>query len=146
METENRVNLRKAALKRKEDALVLLAKRRWRGAMYMGGYAIECKLKAQLLDYYDCETISQLTDVLEKRFGERPQLTTVRGHGIEYLFGFLPSSRQRLRQNREREQDFATCNRWQHTWRYWGDTGREDEAAFFLDCVDRVFQWLSHNL
>ena len=45
METENRINLRKAALQRKNDAHALLEKQRWRGAMYLGGYAIECKLK-----------------------------------------------------------------------------------------------------
>jgi len=146
METENRVNLRKAALRRKDDAYALLEKQRWRGAMYLGGYAIECKLKAQLLDYYACETLSELADVLYRRFGEWPQLTTVRGHGLEYLFGFLPNGRDRLRQNPDRERDFATCNRWQHGWRYWGDAGRKDEATYFLECVDRVFQWLSRNL
>jgi hypothetical protein len=146
METENRVNLLKAAGQRKQDAQVLLEKQRWRGAMYLGGYAIECKLKAQLLDYYACENLSELSDVLERRFGVQPQLTTVRGHGLEYIFGFQPSCRERLRQNREREQDFGVCNRWQHSWRYWGNAGREADATYFLECVDRIFQWLSQNI
>ena len=146
METENRINLRKAALQRKNDAHALLEKQRWRGAMYLGGYAIECKLKAQLLDYYACETLPELSDMLEKQFGYQPQLTTVRGHSLEYLFGFLPNSRERLRHNRDREQDFAVCNGWQHTWRYWGDAGGAENAMYFIECVDRVFQWLTHNI
>jgi len=146
METENRIGLLKAALRRKDDAQALLEKERWRGAMYLAGYAIECKLKAQLLDYYACETLSELADTLEKRVGERPQLTTVRGHGLEYLFGFLPDGRERLRHSRDREQDFAVCNRWQSSWRYWSDAGRQAEAAQFLQSVDRVFHWLSRNL
>ena len=47
-----RTDLRKAALKRKADAWALLTAkgpangRHARGAGYLGGYAIECKLKA----------------------------------------------------------------------------------------------------
>jgi hypothetical protein len=146
METQNRIGLLKAALWRRDDAYALLEKARWRGAMYLGGYAIECKLKAQLLDYYACETLTELADAIERRFGERPQLTTVRGHGIEYLFGCLPDSRERLRQNRDRELDLTVCNRWQTAWRYWSDAGRQEEATHFLQSVDRVFVWLSRNL
>jgi hypothetical protein len=35
----------RAATQRKTDALTLRSQERWRGAMYLMGYAVECKLE-----------------------------------------------------------------------------------------------------
>ena len=52
---------RKAAFKRKRDAWALHTQGplHARGAMYLGGYAIECKLKAIAMEIHQCRTLSQ---------------------------------------------------------------------------------------
>ena len=42
----NRAELQRLAIQRLLDAKVLLAARRWSGAYYLAGYAVECALKA----------------------------------------------------------------------------------------------------
>jgi hypothetical protein len=51
--------LRKAALKRRSDAWALLDAegRHARGAGYLGGYAIEWKLKAIAMEVFGCWTL-----------------------------------------------------------------------------------------
>jgi len=39
----------KASVHRLDDARALLREQRWRGSMYLAGYAIECQLKAKLM-------------------------------------------------------------------------------------------------
>ena len=59
---QGRTDLHKAGLKRLGDAKALLRKgrARGRGAMYLAGYAVECKLKAIAMEIYDCWTLEQL--------------------------------------------------------------------------------------
>lgn len=47
----------KAAIKRLIDARKLQEQRRWRGAMYLAGYSVECKRKARLMEMYDLDTL-----------------------------------------------------------------------------------------
>ena len=42
----NRIELQRLAIERINDAKALLAARRWSGAYYVSGYAVECALKA----------------------------------------------------------------------------------------------------
>ena len=42
-----------ASRQRLADAKALLNASRWRGAMYIGGYAVECLLKTKLMHIYD---------------------------------------------------------------------------------------------
>jgi HEPN domain-containing protein len=44
--TVNRADLQKLALERIADARALLSLKRWAGAYYLAGYAVECGLKA----------------------------------------------------------------------------------------------------
>ena len=55
-----------ASHQRLEDAKALLNASRWRGAMYMGGYAVECLLKTKLMQIYDCKNLRE-HDVLRQR-------------------------------------------------------------------------------
>jgi hypothetical protein len=47
----NRARLRKLADDRLRDARVLLKAKRWAGAYYLAGYAVECALKACVLHH-----------------------------------------------------------------------------------------------
>jgi len=145
MAYSGRTQLAKAAYRRKKDAEALLKEQHWRGAMYLGGYAIECKLKSQLLEYYNCFHLGELEEKIERGTSERPAFMTVRGHDLEYLLQFA-HCRARLTQNREMYRCFLVCNRWDHRWRYAGDLGDEREATDFIECVESLYTWLSNNI
>lgn len=49
----NRIELQQLASDRILDAEALLAARRWSGAYYLGGYAVECGLKSCVLAYVE---------------------------------------------------------------------------------------------
>ncbi len=49
----NRAELQQLSDERIEDARALLAAKRWPGAYYLAGYALECALKSCVLAYID---------------------------------------------------------------------------------------------
>jgi HEPN domain-containing protein len=57
----------KASKHRMTDAEALFAERRWRGAMYLAGYAVECLLKARLMRMFGCRHLDDLEDELHRR-------------------------------------------------------------------------------
>jgi hypothetical protein len=144
--TTGRTQLSRAVGKRHRDAYALLEKQRWRGAMYMAGYALECKLKAQLMERYNCFHLQELKEELKRRTGDRPALMSVQAHHLEYLLGFAPDYEARLRQNQAMYQRYVRCNTWSYAWRYLGDDGIRQEAVSFLECVDLFYQWLANNI
>jgi hypothetical protein len=67
----------KAAKHRWDDAQALLAAGRWRGAMYLAGYAVECLLKATLMRRFGCRQLAELEEELRRRGtlpGAAPQM------------------------------------------------------------------------
>jgi hypothetical protein len=61
-----RAELQRLARERLRDAKVLLAERRWAGAYYMAGYAVEFGLKACIIAY-----LMRMDQFPEKRFSEQ---------------------------------------------------------------------------
>lgn len=57
----------KAGRHRLDDAIALMHAVRWRGAMYMAGYSVECLLKSKLMRMYGCRHLSELEDELMGR-------------------------------------------------------------------------------
>lgn len=57
----------KAGKHRMDDARALLNAVRWRGAMYMAGYSIECLLKTKLMRMFDCRHLRELEEELQRR-------------------------------------------------------------------------------
>src|SRR3954453_6782645 len=57
----------KAGKHRRDDAQALFEKSRWRGAMYLAGYAIECLLKTKLMEKFGCRHLDELEAVLQDR-------------------------------------------------------------------------------
>ncbi len=57
----------KSSIHRLDDAKALLDASRWRGAMYLAGYSIECLLKAKLMKIFDCQNLLDLEDELQRR-------------------------------------------------------------------------------
>ncbi len=135
----------KAAIKRLIDARRLQAQSRWRGAMYLAGYSIECKLKARLMEMYNLDRLEQLETEIERRLGRPVDVFT---HSIEVLFG-LTGARDRLLNDPRRStalRAYHSCNAWKPAWRYKSDDGNEDDCNTFMEAVDAFGQFIDHNV
>ncbi len=139
---------RKAAIKRLRDARFLLDQQtgqNWRdqsglhsrGAMYLAGYAIECKLKAIAMETFRCRTLEELR--VKLGVDERD----IYAHGLELLAARLRLF-DRLRKSHI-WRDFAQVNRWRPSWRYDPMDWNNGLALDFLDTVERVYHWLESN-
>ncbi|MDE0396366.1 MAG: hypothetical protein OXL96_01025 [Candidatus Poribacteria bacterium] len=133
-----------ASRQRLEDAKVLLRASRWRGSMYIAGYAVECLLKTKLMQIYDCKNLRELDDVLLRR-SVLPVGSTTFIHQLETLFKLTPSY-HRLQQNQDIWSLFNVVNRWVPKWRYVSKQTTRDEASFFMDAVEKVMQWIDNNI
>jgi HEPN domain-containing protein len=127
-----------------DDARALLKASRWRGAMYMAGYTVECLLKTKLMKIYDCHHLNEL----EARLRERRVLSTrgtVFTHQLEILLR-LTQSLDRLRQDQPTWRLFNIVNRWIPAWRYSADPSRREDAEDFLEAVAKVARWIERNV
>ena len=133
-----------ASRQRLADAQALLNASRWRGAMYMAGYAVECLLKTKLLHIYDCKNLRELEDLLRQR-SILPAHRTVFTHELEGLLRLTPSY-SRLRQDRDFWRMFQVVNLWNPQWRYTVKQTTYQEAAKFLTFIENVMHWIHTNL
>ena len=133
-----------ASRQRLEDAKVLLRASRWRGSMYIAGYAVECLLKTKLMQVYDCQNLRELEGVLQNR-SALPIGATIFTHQLETLFKLTPSY-HRLQQNQDMLSLFNVVNRWAPKWRYVSKRTTRDEAFFFIDAVEQVMHWINNNI
>lgn len=130
-----------ASYRRWEDAEVLRRAERWRGAMYMAGYSLECALKATLMREWGVMTLAELEDVLREKHGLVRSLFT---HDLEHLFGLTrlggavmnnpmptPYERQLMRW-------FRACNSWVVAWRYSGSVGTQRDCESMLTAVEAL--------
>lgn len=134
----------KAGKHRLDDARALLNAVRFRAAMYLAGYAIECLLKTKLMRLFDCRHLRELEEELQRR-GMLPGQATIFTHQLEVLLR-LTGGMDRLRQNGPLWQLFNLVNRWVPSWRYSADLSNHDDAKDFLEAVEKVSHWIEHNL
>jgi HEPN domain-containing protein len=134
----------RASTHRLDDARALLNAGRWRGAMYMAGYAVECLLKTKLMQIYGCRTLRDLEDELQRR-GVLAEHATVFTHRLELLLR-LTQRFDQLRQHRMLWPQFTLVNRWIPAWRYTADMANRQDATDFVEAVAQIMQWLEHNV
>ncbi|MBM3236525.1 hypothetical protein FJZ31_09520 [Candidatus Poribacteria bacterium] len=134
----------KASKHRLDDAHALFNAVRWRGAMYMAGYAVECLLKAKLMRIYDCWNLRELEEELQHR-GMLARHATVFTHHLELLLR-LTQGFERLRQNQRLWPQFNIVNRWMPAWRYTADLSNRQDAEDFLEAVDNLMRWIENNV
>ena len=134
----------KAGKHRMDDARALLTAVRWRGAMYMAGYSIECLLKTKLMRMYECRHLRELQEELQRR-GVLSAQTSIFTHQLEPLLR-LAGGLERLRQSEEHWRLFNLVNRWVPAWRYTADLSNADDAADFLTAVNRISKWIENNI
>jgi hypothetical protein len=127
-----------------DDARALLNAFRWRGAMYMAGYSIECLLKTKLMRMYDWRPLRELEEELQRR-GVLTAQASVFTHQLELLLR-LAHGLERLRQSEDHWRLFNMVNRWVPAWRYTVELSNPDDAADFLAAVARISQWIENNI
>jgi HEPN domain-containing protein len=134
---------RKAAKHRFDDARALFDRKRWRGAMYLGGYSVECLLKTKLMRRHDCHNLRELEETLQ---GARLLAadTTIYTHQLELLLR-LAQGIDRLRQNQSLWRLFNIVNLWMPAWRYNPDLSSREDAEDFLESVEKVSHWIESN-
>ena len=135
-----RTDLRKAAWRRLRDAQALLhaGEAHTRAAMYLGGYVVECKLKAIGLEIYNCWTLDELASKWQVPDHE------VYTHGLEAFARRLPLY-NRLTWSGVWLDFSGTLNQWRPSWRYNPRVVSITTASAFLDSVQRVYHWLDSN-
>jgi HEPN domain-containing protein len=124
-----------------QDAQVLFDNGRWRGAMYLAGYAVECRLKYKLMRRWKCFNLEELEARLARR-GIREQVIT---HNLDELLR-LAGGRERLRDNGPQWSAFSFVNLWHPAWRYSADPAKEDTASRFLTAVTDLLRWIDNHL
>lgn len=134
----------KASTHRLDDARALLQAGRWRGAMYMAGYAVECLLKTKLMRVYGCRTLRDLETELQRR-GVLAEQATVFTHQLELLLR-LTQRLEPLRQHRTLWPQFTLVNRWLPAWRYTADLSNRRDASDFLEAVGQIMHWIESNV
>jgi HEPN domain-containing protein len=134
----------KAAKHRRDDAQVLFDGQRWRGAMYMAGYSIECLLKFKLMQRFRCRQLNELEQELQRR-GVLAAAGTVFTHQLRTLM-LLAGALDRLRQNQAAWRQFNVANGWLPAWRYSADLASREDAEGFLAAVDAIRNWIEANV
>jgi HEPN domain-containing protein len=136
-----RTDLRRAALKRLNDAKALLelGKAHSRAAGYLGGYAIECLLKASAMIIFNCWTLEELARVWN--VDEREVYT----HGLLVLFKRIPQFTQFQRAPEWRRDFLPYLSRWRVSWRYNPHDWPLKEAEPFLAAVQNIYRWIESN-
>lgn len=134
----------KSSIHRRDDAIALLQAGRWRGAMYLSGYSIECLLKAKLMRIFGCNNLVDLEAELQRR-GLLADRATIFTHQLEMLLR-LTNGLNRLRQNAALWPLFNLVNRWIPAWRYNPDMSNPEDAEDYLDAVDKIRHWIDNNL
>ena len=134
----------KAARQRWEDAQVLFGQRRYRGAMYLAGYAVECLLKAKLMRMFDCRQLRELEDKLRARKVLRAT-ASIFTHQLGLLL-HLAQAAHRLRNDPQRWRSFATVNLWIPAWRYNAKPCRPQDARKYMEAVRTMVHWIEANV
>jgi len=133
----------KAGRNRWDDAIVLRANARYRGAMYLAGYSVECLLKTKLMRIHDCRSLAALeTELRSKKLLDDD--STIYTHHLEHLL-MLAKGRDRLRANPALWPSFNIVNRWSPSWRYNSDLSDDEESKDYFEAVESIRRWIEHN-
>ncbi len=107
------------------------------GARYIAGYAVECALKAYLINYTGTSTFSEARAELKKR-------------GVDVYAGFVHELTRLLNaSDLDTSADpavasqFGICAVWTTNWRYDPNTSlTEADALDFVDAASAVWRWV----
>jgi HEPN domain-containing protein len=135
---------RKVAFHRREDAQRLYESKRWRGAMYLAGYSVECLFKAKLMQLFGCQHLRELEEELQRR-GILAVGSSIYTHQLELLLR-LTHRIDAARRDQTLWKQFAMVNLWLPAWRYNPDLSSQTDAEDFLQAVDALCRWIESNV
>jgi hypothetical protein len=141
--------LRSVAERRYHDALCLLNSgdnERATGAMYMGGFTIECLLKASLLDRH--RNLQSPVDPAKLSATDREVLQLLYSHDLDDMLLLLPEVEKKLRSVQQSGSGSLwrhfreVCEEWTVYARYSPKQASTGEARRFIDTITEVKTWL----
>ena len=141
--------LRAVAERRLDDARCLRDSRhpqRANGAIYMAGFAVECLLKALLLERHP--NLGKPVDPAKLSRSDREVFELLYSHDLGDMLGFLPELEKKLSAVRTKSRRSAwqafndICEEWTVYARYSPRTASMEQAADYIDTVEEVKQWL----
>lgn len=128
-----------ASRRRREDAESLLLNGRWAGAVYLGGYAIECALKS-LICYNE-----NTNNIMDTRFFQKG-VQGVTLHDLRLLLRELPDLQRAITTDRTGKYKAAwntITTHWQKDHlRYWDRIGDEQICEQFLEAIKLLHTYL----
>lgn len=149
----------KAARARVADARALLdaskdqptARSHTQGAKYIAGYAIECILKAYLINLLGTNTLAEA--VAELRGRERraenprfvPDLSGAAGHNLRLILSFTDLEAFTA-PSFDIARHWGVSFQWQSSWRYVPTTPSFEDAESFIDSVEIVYNWIRSKM
>lgn len=136
----NRAELQQLSEERIEDASALLAAKRWPGAYYLIGYALECALKSCVLAYIE------RTGII---FEDKKYAQKCWTHDIEELVrqaGLTVERDKAARTNVNLGQNWLIAKDWSESSRYRMSTQLQAEKLFnaLTDNTDGVLPWVKN--
>jgi len=141
--------LRAVAERRYNDAVCLLRSgenERANGAIYMGGFVLECLLKAILLERH--RNLGQRVDPAKLSSPDREAYLLLYSHSLVEILEFLPEvqTKFRLRSTAKGTADWrrfkTVCEQWTVYARYSSRSASIGEARQFLATINEVKEWL----
>ena len=122
-----------ASRRRLEDAEALYNQERWNGAIYMGGYAIECALKSLICVKEGTDNFKNTKVFKEKR------LQGSNLHSLTKLLKALPNTHRQIESlpgHKPYREAWKQVSSWQNDkLRYSDQKGDKIEAREFIDAV-----------
>jgi hypothetical protein len=110
--------------------------------MYLLGYAVECSLKARLMERFGVSTLSGLERELGRRIGQEVNLRT---HSLDLLFEFTKAE-HRLDGDGSQRRAFNRCRTWNVNWRYDPFGGDEVECLDFFEACNRFLGFVETSV
>lgn len=127
-----------ASRRRREDGEILHQANRWAGAIYMGGYAVECALKALICHHEGKDNLK----------GTRgfSGISGNSGHNLTSLLSQLPSLQRAIaldRTNGYKPAWDTITTLWQKDHlRYWDKVGKQIDSEKFLRAITIIHRFL----
>jgi HEPN domain-containing protein len=129
MNLERKTLLLQIANERLRDVNVLYKQKRYNGAVYLGGYVIECMLKAAICVYLNRDNLP----------------ATYRIHDLSELMN-RSGLVSEFRDNQSVSRNFLIVKGWNIGIRYHGKRFKPTEAELFLTAVKEVRQWILRRI
>ncbi len=119
-------------------------RRHLRGAMYLAGYAVECMLKAYLIDQEGTQSLSGAQGKINERRASRgePPIKDIAHTSAGHSIGLLVALTDLATRPGYEPKLWGQLSAWRTEWRYASDYPSRVEAELFIRAVRSATDWL----